>query len=92
MNEIFWRMAVHLDRSTIIHTLPPFKSTLPQLVPFAQWIQVRFESAMYVDGIDRDICPIFPDRIRDDIRRKEHVPLFQLFGKIIDRPDRDLDN
>ena len=50
-------MDVHLSNGrTIIHLLPSLKCALPKFIPFPQWIQISVETAVHVDGIDRDIC------------------------------------
>ena len=45
--------------------------------PLSYWIQIGFEPAVHVDGIDRDICPCFQDITQDDLGWNEHIPLFQ---------------
>ena len=79
------------NRRTIVHLFSPLKCTPPKLIPFPHRIQIGFESTVHVDGIDGDICPVFQDVIQDDIGWDKHIPLFQLFGKLVDGFDGNLD-
>jgi len=68
------------------------KCTLWKLTPLPHQIKISFEPPVHVDGIDWDMCSIFQNVIQDDFGWDEHVPLFQLFGKLVDRLDGDLDD
>jgi len=61
-NEILWGTDIHLsDWWTVVHLFSPLKCTSLKLIPFAHRIEVGFEPAVHVDGIDRDICSLFPE-------------------------------
>src|SRR6266498_1432745 len=92
-NEIFWGMDIHLsDWRTVVHLLTALKCTLAQFIPFPHRIEVGFEPAVHVDGIDRDICPVFENIIQDDLGWNEHVSFFQFLRKLVDRFDWDIDD
>ena len=73
-------MDVHLpNERTVIYLFASLKCTLPKLIPFPHRIQIGFEPALHVDGIDRDLCPIFRDGGQDDLGRNEHVSFLKFF-------------